>query len=332
MQVMGQQRNQDSSVIELGLDGAEQYCLVKNLYCPIDDPFIDRYAEFCRFHRFGPVCGLTLTDFHCFIPSRSPLKVHAFTEALGLYEAPKVEIRFLVQALTSYYSKALLPPGTYTDRACIDRQICDGYRLYWDSFVPSDAWNISYFTLLANQYMGSHPVTSRPLTNLYQLIRPNLRKEWGASLYHLCSEPVQEILIQTGSPSLVLELNSHWVFADIVSESFIAHMHDCLPESQQHVVEIDPLLGMSPKLLNLIARTTWHAHTLGGSSEFAEEEIYGEINFLQQKVAASAHLSTRGRTFFEDIGTSNLHMAQIYVLCRLGRCGRPFSNLNFWVH
>jgi len=94
------------------------------------------------------------------------------------------------------------------------------------------------------------------------------------------SERFQRALIDSQSQDLQMKALSHIILSDIT-----APKAQCLPFVSLPYMEfwdfIDPLVGLSPHLMSLIASTT---QATSGNQQQSATELYAEVNKLQQIV------------------------------------------------
>ena len=131
------------------------------------------------------------------------------------------------------------------------------------------------------------------------------------------SERFQRALIDSQSQDLQMKALSHIILSDVT-----APKARCLPFVSLPYMEfwdfIDPLVGLSPHLMSLIARTT---QATSRNQQQLAPELYAEVNKLQQTVrdvqpADAARIWAVAETY--RLG------ALLYIRCRLeGWATRP---------
>lgn len=124
------------------------------------------------------------------------------------------------------------------------------------------------------------------------------------------SERFQRALIDSQSQGLQMKALSHIVLSDVTVPKA-----QCLPFVNFPYMEfwdiIDPLVGLSPHLMSLIARTT---QATSGDHQHSATELYGEVNKLQQFVRDMQPAD--GARIWGVAETYRLG-ALLYIRCRL---------------
>lgn len=263
-------------------------------------------------------------DYHSFLPSRTPVRTHAFTDVLRVLEYQAIDLSKVIKALSAFY---LCPAGDVPSQSQ-SMQLWAMYDNYWRTKDRLATVPLLYFTLLMNQYL-----VSECCLPCWQIIQPCMREYWGVGLPMLRGEPMQFRLLQTNSLSLCLKINSHWVFSDMMTKIYIGQPQHCLPEKYRDSSVVDPLLGMSPKLFNILANTTRNvAQQQQGMTK--PQALYDEAHALQQNYPTHSALNDYGKQLMEDVASAYAQTVMIYILCRLHRyamLGRPVVRLNVQV-
>jgi len=131
----------------------------------------------------------------------------------------------------------------------------------------------------------------------------------------LRSNAVQMTLLDHGDLGLRLKINSHWIFSDIAFRLCPSQPSSFLSSGEESLDEIDPLVGLSPKLLNIYAHVTWQL--LEPRSPTTQETAFLEgLTRVSQHLPHLGGLSSREGKILEDCASAYLHGAYIYVLCR----------------
>jgi len=131
----------------------------------------------------------------------------------------------------------------------------------------------------------------------------------------LRSDAIQKALLHHGDLGLRLKINSHWIFSDIAYSLCPGQPSSFLSDREESLDDIDPLVGLSPRLLNIYARVTWQLlePQLPGAHETA---LLEGLARLRQYLPHLEGLSSREGKILEDCASAYLHGAYIYVLCR----------------
>ncbi len=131
----------------------------------------------------------------------------------------------------------------------------------------------------------------------------------------LRSNAVQTTLLNHGNLGLRLKMNSHWIFSDIACRLCPGQPSSFLSNGEGSLDEIDPLVGLSPKLLNIYAGVTWQLFKpqLPTTQETA---LLESLTSVRQHLPHLEGLSSRERKILVDCASAYLHGAYIYVLCR----------------
>lgn len=261
-------------------------------------------------------------DYHSFLPSRSPVQAHAFSDALRCLEYERVDLKGMIQVLVEFYLTKDLSSSDAVKRS---QQHCQRvlyiYGSYWQSKTSIESLPFLYFTLLLNQYMVSRYSCLHIVVFLYcsQIIQPKLRAFWVKFLPCLRTQTMQTRLLNCGCLSLCMKINSHWIFSDMVYRIDDATQPEhCLPEEAQDSNQVDSLVGMSPKLLKIFADTTKYVAKRQWTSS-GQSPLLHEAQRLQQCYPANSALDGLGRRMMSDIGGAYAQTAIIYILCRLQR-------------
>lgn len=134
----------------------------------------------------------------------------------------------------------------------------------------------------------------------------------------LCSDRVQRTLQRYGDLGLRLKINSHWVFSDVACGLYLGQPKSFLSEGEEVLDEIDPLVGLSPRLLNIYANVTGKlaeakSHLVDGTG------LRDGLQGLRQYIPHLEGLMGRKRTILENVASAYLHGAHLYILCRQER-------------
>ena len=132
-------------------------------------------------------------------------------------------------------------------------------------------------------------------------------------------ERFQIALLEHGDLKLRLKLNSHWIFSDIAYSVHPGPRILFLPQDEELVDEIDPLIGVSPQLLNFIANVTWASCNRQESGSDASPGGFEALEGIKQRVPLTVGSPSREWELLEDIAESHWHAAYIYFLCRYQR-------------
>ena len=131
------------------------------------------------------------------------------------------------------------------------------------------------------------------------------------------SKRFQRALVDSQSQDLQMKALSHIILSDIT-----APKAQCLPFVSLPYMEfwdfIDPLVGLSPHLMSLIARTT---QATSGNQQQSATELYAEVNKLQQ-IVRDVQLADAARIW--AVAETYRLGALLYIRCRLeGWATRP---------
>lgn len=131
----------------------------------------------------------------------------------------------------------------------------------------------------------------------------------------LCSNPLQNTLLHHGDLGLRLKINSYWIFSDVAYGLYPEQPGSFLLDSERDLEEIDPLVGLSPSLLNIYASVT--RESLGLQSRLGEETtLYDRLTRTSQQLPRISSLPDSKNRVLANCASAYLHGAYIYVLCR----------------
>jgi len=151
-----------------------------------------------------------------------------------------------------------------------------------------------------------------------KIIRPRLKALWTLQVLpslRSSSGAVQTALMKYGNLGLRLKLNSHWIFSDIACSLCPGQPGSFLLKDEQTLDEIDPLVGLSPRLLNIYADVT--RESLTAQSIRTQSGLHDRLSeVIQHMPPRLKGLPEPEHKVLEDIAKAYLHGAHIYFLCR----------------
>jgi len=148
-----------------------------------------------------------------------------------------------------------------------------------------------------------------------------MRKFWSrTAVPSLRSELGQQILLYHGNLGLRLKLNSYWIFSDITHTLCPGQPKGFLQMHEEDIDIIDPLVGLSPRLLSIYAYAT--LETLE-QQPLQKSVLLRALTQITQRIPHIEDLSTQENEILKGCADAYLEGAYIYVLCRRQRSVDP---------
>lgn len=113
---------------------------------------------------------------------------------------------------------------------------------------------------------------------------------------------------------LQLKINSHWIFSDIAHSLCSNQPSTFLLGCEDSSNVIDPLVGLSPRLLNIYVSVTWEL-LKANTTEVQGPVLHERLTEVNQYMSCLDDLFSWECKILEDCTTAYLHEAYIYVLC-----------------
>lgn len=109
-----------------------------------------------------------------------------------------------------------------------------------------------------------------------------------------------------------------WIFSNIAYGFRPGQPNRFLWGDEQNSDEIDPLVGLSPKLLDIYAAVTWELQVIQPVS-IQRKGLLERLTGVRQHMSHLMPLSGRKIQILADGASAYLHAAYVYALCRYHR-------------
>ena len=141
-----------------------------------------------------------------------------------------------------------------------------------------------------------------------------MRKLWSRIAVPLLrSELGAQIMLYHGNLGLRLKMNSHWIFSDIAYSLCSGQPRRFLQLDEMNIDIIDPLVGLSPQLLNIYACITLETFEQQSLQTF---NLLRALTQLTQCMPSLKDSSNQEKEILKSCADAYLEGAYIYLLCR----------------